>query len=134
MIQIKAKDLTAQENKSFDLSQAYAPGQTEVWFWNGIFAADMLMGVDWLRKRNMLPDPDALDRTHVKIGTLQEQDPDRVYHMMQGEMWSPNGEARDFISASGSSHTSMSIGDIVVIGGKVLIVDRVGFEDLRKVF
>lgn len=36
-----------------------------------------------------------------------------VYYRMQGEIWSPHGEMRDFIRACGLSHTSMSVGDVV---------------------
>ena len=32
---------------------------------------------------------------------------------MQGEAWSPNGEARELIVSLGLHHTSMSIGDVV---------------------
>lgn len=31
---------------------------------------------------------------------------------MQGEVWSPNGEARPLIRRAGLHHTSMSVGDI----------------------
>lgn len=36
-----------------------------------------------------------------------------VYYRMQGEVWSPHGEMRDFIKLLGLSHTSMSVGDVV---------------------
>jgi hypothetical protein len=32
---------------------------------------------------------------------------------MQGENWSPNGEARDLIRSNNLSHTSMCCGDVV---------------------
>ena len=38
---------------------------------------------------------------------------EKVFHDMQGEIWSPNGEARNFIISSGLSHTSMMVGDVV---------------------
>lgn len=38
-----------------------------------------------------------------------------VFVRMQGENWSPQGEARNMIAASGAGHTSMSVGDIVAV-------------------
>jgi hypothetical protein len=37
-----------------------------------------------------------------------------VFDAMQGEVWSPNGEARPFIQNLGVQHTSMMTGDLVV--------------------
>jgi len=39
---------------------------------------------------------------------------DDVYSKMQGERWSPRGEARPLIKALGLSHTSMSVGDVIL--------------------
>jgi len=36
-----------------------------------------------------------------------------VFHRMQGENWSPNGEARNLLSSLGIQHTSMSVGDFI---------------------
>lgn len=33
---------------------------------------------------------------------------------MQGEIWSPNGEANELIRSKGLFHTSMSVGDCAV--------------------
>jgi predicted MPP superfamily phosphohydrolase len=38
---------------------------------------------------------------------------DDIFEMMQGENYSPAGEARDLIRSSGTHHTSMSVGDII---------------------
>jgi hypothetical protein len=35
-----------------------------------------------------------------------------VFSEMQGEVWSPNGEAMKLITGLGLSHTSMSVGDV----------------------
>jgi hypothetical protein len=52
--------------------------------------------------------------------------------MMQGENWSPQGEARDMVSNSNTGHTSMSVGDIMKVGSTYLMVDRFGFHDISK--
>jgi hypothetical protein len=36
-----------------------------------------------------------------------------IYLVMQGETWSPEGEARELILRSGLKHTSMSVGDLI---------------------
>jgi hypothetical protein len=51
---------------------------------------------------------------------------------MQGEVWSPNGEARGLIEAKGLLHTSMSVGDVVVGPDGVHVVAMFGFELVEK--
>jgi hypothetical protein len=54
-----------------------------------------------------------------------------VWHTMQGEIWSPMGEARSLIKALGLEHTSMSVGDLIVDEeGSVFEVDRIGFKEI----
>jgi hypothetical protein len=38
---------------------------------------------------------------------------DDAFWQMQGENWSPNGEARPLIQSLGLSHTSMMVGDVI---------------------
>jgi hypothetical protein len=38
---------------------------------------------------------------------------EKVYYHMQGEIWSPNGEAKPIIERLGLRHTSMSVSDII---------------------
>ena len=52
--------------------------------------------------------------------------------MMQGEAWSPQGQARYLIDKLGVGHTSMSVGDIIIVNRKMLMVDRMGFTDLSR--
>ena len=55
-----------------------------------------------------------------------------AFHTFQGEVWSPKGEARFLIQALGLSHTSMSVGDVLIDLDtyEALYVDRVGFQTL----
>jgi len=109
------------------------------------FFRDGNMGYDWLEKRSRLPSLSALDRTHVELKTLADFDNGRIptnrpdikrvleiiFAKMQGENWSPNGEARDLIRSKGLEHTSMSVGDVVVVDDAALwIVDRFGFKEV----
>ena len=57
---------------------------------------------------------------------------ERVYYQSQGEIWSPNGEARSLIEEKGLRHTSMSVGDVIEDPkGKFWIVASAGFEPLE---
>ena len=106
-----------------------APGSTKIWY--AITTRDLGMGYEWCKKQGCLPDPKNLKKTHALIGSVKGTDKERLFHLLQGEMWSPQGEARDIIKKSGSSHTSMSVGDVIEVGGKAFMVDQSGFQELK---
>lgn len=54
-----------------------------------------------------------LSKTHIELKTIEAHDIDHVFGLMQGEFWSPNGEARELIESKGLDHTSMSVNDVV---------------------
>jgi len=58
---------------------------------------------------------------------------DDVFRYMQGDVWSPNGEARAHIERLGLQHTSMSVGDIIeeVPFGIFHLVEAMGFKKFR---
>jgi hypothetical protein len=62
------------------------------------------------------PNPQDLGYTHIylKDFEMENSNLEIIYAAMQGEVWSPNGEARDLIRSKGLQHTSMSIGDVIV--------------------
>tara|TARA_Y100000034_G_C6903679_1_gene418729 strand:- start:2487 stop:3287 length:801 start_codon:yes stop_codon:yes gene_type:complete len=90
------------------------------------------MGYDWLAEHGRLPDSRALKKTHVLLGSVGEKDKECIWHALQGEHWSPRGEARDLIESKGLHHTSMSMGDVIVIDGTAHLVDRFGFRALPR--
>jgi hypothetical protein len=45
---------------------------------------------------------------------------------------SPNGEARDLIESKGLAHTSMSVGDVIVVDGEAHMVANFGFDKLGR--
>lgn len=51
--------------------------------------------------------------THVVFDKIEADDPEQVFARMQGEVFSPNGEARHWVERLGLDHTSMSVGDVV---------------------
>jgi hypothetical protein len=82
-----------------------------------------------------MPVDDFLDGyAPVMFFMLSEQDLisnlDTIYYQMQGDKWSPHGEARELIKNSGLSHTSMSIGDIIYAkcNGNYYFVSGTGFQ------
>lgn len=64
---------------------------------------------------------------------LEEETMGDVYEIMQGEVWSPYGEARQSILELGLAHTSMSVGDIIwnVREDKYFLVAPIGFKEVK---
>jgi len=106
--------------------------KTEIWYAKPEVFRDTIMGSMWLGTENCKTVIDACDlaKTHVKLCCVESEDLDEVYFSMQGENWSPNGEARQLITKRGLHHTSMSVGDVIVVDDKVFMVDNVGFKPL----
>lgn len=74
------------------------------------------MNQNWFRSGicGDLPDPKQLLKTHTPVAVVRANSHQKVFEMMQGEVWSPNGEARELIDVLGLGHTSMCTGDIVI--------------------
>jgi len=77
-----------------------------------------------------------MQRTHALIlPAVEAKHKDLIFHMMQGEIWSPNGEARELIANLGLKHTSMSVGDVVLDlqTGIFHQIDMAGFKVVSKI-
>jgi hypothetical protein len=105
----------------------------EVWY----------MKPEWFRDGIMGDEPNAWDlaKTHVHLKDVEVPkgknvgaEVEAVWVMMQGENWSPNGEARPLIEAKGLRHTSMSVGDVLVDvdTGNVFLAAGVGFKCIAQ--
>lgn len=66
---------------------------------------------------------------YVKLGNIASEDLEEIFMLMQGEMWSPNGEANQLIRALGLRHTSMMVGDIIKVKGRFFMC-AVGFQEV----
>ena len=110
--------------------RGYLKGSTEIWYMKPDFFRDGISGYNWLVGKNLLPIRANTGLTHIWLGSIAEHSLGKIFNMMQGESWSPNGQANSLIRSRRLQHTSMSVGDIVKIGGKVLLVDSVGFKEL----
>ncbi len=105
---------------------------TEVWYMKPSYWRTGSMGHKFAKEHGGLPSVENLGATHELLGTVPEVNPEKVFMMMQGEFWSPEGEARELISSLGLHHTSMSVGDVVVTNGVAHMVDRFGFVPLNE--
>ena len=119
-------------NDASKLHNELANGTTEIWYSKSNEFRDMSGGLRHLEKYNMVPTSSTLNNTHSMIGSINTVDLNRIYGLMQGETWSPNGEARDVIDNSGTGHTSMSVGDIIKMNGIMHMVDNQGFVVLAN--
>lgn len=120
---------TARQYKEITDSRKLRVGETQIWYWKSKHSRDMLMGVDFLKEKGLLPkNVNDLRKTHVHLGSIGENNEDKIYRLMQGESWSPRGEANELIKKSGTGHTSMSVGDVIVMYNKLYMVDTYGFR------
>ncbi len=113
-------------------------GNVYIWYFKDEFRRDAMMGHRFCTEHGLFQiDLNDLSKTHVKLGgiranvVLDHNDLDPIFGVMQGEEWSPNGEARDLIKSLGLSHTSMSVGDIIEADGSIYLVDSCGFVTLK---
>lgn len=80
------------------------------------------------------PNIDDLEATHVFLKETEASHLEALFGQMQGEVWSPNGEARPLIEARGLQHTSMSVGDVAVDpNGLASVVATFGFVQIGRV-
>jgi hypothetical protein len=118
-----------------EVSAAHRGGlmRYRVWYMRPTWFGEGMMGHAWCKEHGTLPNPAALEATHVLLKNIFAASLEDVFTAMQGEVWSPNGEASLLIMARGLDHTSMSVGDIAVDpAGKPWMVDRQGFVELQR--
>lgn len=114
-------------NDAADIDAMLSPGNTEVWFVKNVFSRVFCMGIKFAEG---MFDPQNLSKTHVLVGKVTSSiEKEYLFAIMQGENWSPEGEARDMIRAL-DTHTSMSVGDVVVQNGIVYMVENSGFQEM----
>lgn len=95
-------------------------GDTQIWYMRPNHFRQGITGT--------APDPKNLRATHTLLGVIQEQDPEKIFYLMQGEVWSPNGEASRLIRRLGLGHASMCVGDVIRQGKGIIMVVKVGFK------
>jgi hypothetical protein len=117
-------------NDAAQIDPIFEAGNTKIWYANddhhiarGLRCGD--------RPANLIAN---LKETHVLIGTIKgSANLDDIFEMMQGENYSPEGQARNLIQQSGTYHTSMSVGDIIENeNGIFYLVSGIGFTVLSN--
>lgn len=112
--------------KSLNDAENLHEGDTEIWY-----VKDTFIEYAWNGEMKRILDPHNLRKTHTLLGKIDLKDPEEIYCEMQGETWSPRGEANTLIQSLQLTHTSMSMGDVVVVDGKASIVERTGFSTIE---
>jgi hypothetical protein len=106
------------------INDVYPFGETKIWYQNRSF---------WEKKNPFRPEVklSEIEETHTLLGFVDMTDLEEIFYKMQGEVWSPEGQARRLIETLGLVHTSMSIGDVVEIAGKFFVCDIEGFTEIK---
>lgn len=112
-------------NDAADFRPELARGKTEVWYMKPTSFTRFITGAE-------LPSISDLKDTHILLGKIKSTDKETIYTALQGDFWSPSGEARSLISKLGLRHTSMSIGDVLKIGNKYYAISSAGFKELKN--
>lgn len=123
-------------NNAFKRGARFAIWYVQPTVMASLVAAVSIFGIDSARAQ--YPDMvfptnlDKLQQTHRLLGCIagNAQSMESLFNLMQGEYWSPNGEARTLIQRLGLNHTSMSCGDVIVDNGDIYMVDQTGFVRL----
>jgi hypothetical protein len=105
------------------IDKRYGAGSTSIWYAKNPSFRASSTDVDLTR----------LSKTHVLVGTIKSKNKDEVWGMMQGDFWSPEGQANTMINNLGLRHTSMSVGDIIAIDDQMddtYLVSGAGFIKL----
>jgi len=68
--------------------------------------------------------------TFLKI--IHAEDMEEAFFKMQGENWSPNGEARSLIEYLELHHTSMSVGDLLQTKAGYFQCDMSGWVEVPR--
>lgn len=123
--------LVGEDKEDYNsLNDKYPAGTTEIWYARPQARRELSDGYEFAKKQGFTVDPSNLSKTHVLLGKMNQTSLKNIFAMMQGEVWSPKGEAKKLIDSLGLYHTSMSVGDIIKIGNKVMMIDPKGFLDI----
>lgn len=108
-----------------------APGKTKIWYFKAGLGRDYMMGLRWLKQSGLAPTRATLEQTHTLLGEVVGTNLDELYNALQGEVWSPEGQARELIIRKGLKHTTICVGDIIEIDNTLFFVESYGFENLE---
>ena len=112
----------------------FEKGEAQIWYMKPeTFRLYSGLGAHYMLSAGIkMPLLENLNETHVLLGTMSDVNLEGIFSMMQGEFWAPNGKAKDTIFAKGLMHTSMMVGDIIVIKNDIYMVDMVAFHVIEN--
>ena len=92
------------------------------------------MYAQWIFQRDpaLLPSKQELPKTHTLLGKIRCTDKDAIFEALQGNAWSPDGEAYTLIRENGLDHTTMRSADALVINGEALFCSHMGWISMRN--
>jgi hypothetical protein len=99
-------------------------GPVEVWYMTEAGWREVSSGI------TVHPEKISLGITHELLGEIKERNLQKAWVALQGDFWSPHGEARGLIQSKGLRHTSMSVGDVFKIGHRAWVVAASGFDEI----
>lgn len=121
-------------NQAQHLMPALAEGTTKIWYFTTTSNREifgMMFGYEQEKISARSSILDDIKSTHVMLGSIACIDLDEIFVALQGESYSPNGEAYSLIKSKKLGHTSMSIGDIIEIDGVFHVVGIMGFSIIQ---
>lgn len=107
--------------------------KVEIFYAKNKFTRDSMMGLDWLKEYNRVPTRLNLEDTHSKVLEFDVLASDfNLEQIFMDLNFNPDKIDTTNFSAEpeGVWHQSMSVGDVVLAGRKMYIVDRIGFEEI----
>jgi len=127
---------TSLNDANYEVLPGLAKGNVKVWYVKPEYFRHFGFGLKDAASNGYFINPNDLSKTHILLGEISSSfTMEEMYSSLQGEVWSPRGEAHDLIQRLGLSHTSMSVGDIFETdrdGYQVYVVDNFGFTPLCK--
>ena len=116
-------------NDAAVISPILALGATQVWYVKNDYFRAFCMGAEFAKDDGVVFDPKNPCKTHVLVGHVTDSEKEDLFEVLQGENWSPNGEARELIGNL-KTHTSMSVGDVLIQNGDAYMVENFGFAGI----
>lgn len=114
-------------NDAARINPIFAVGsKVKIWFVKSGMTRDLCDGVIKARDYGVYVDLNNLEATHALLGECAGHEhilPGELVIALQGERWSPTGEAWDLIESKSLSHTTFMRGDIIQIDDKFYTIE-----------
>lgn len=125
-------DFARQDLFPEEYKKSFEAGNTEIWYRKN-FQENAEGDIPFFLVSP--PKLSSISESHVLLGKVAEQHKDTIFQMMQSENWAPLGMPDFsphtlFLKRIGATHSSMSVGDCVIINGKGWMRIMNGWQEL----